>query len=132
MKVSASKIWNELNRKEIEFSQKKKMQGEDSPPVPPLPPQRGGRRGHPLRKLRQKIARRYNNRESLHAVLHGLDVIVCPSRNRGTHRRRWRNKTCVRHGEDRRVGKGEGVGDGAGGYHHGTRTTGVSCRRRLL
>ena len=106
--------------------------GEDSPPVPPLIPQRRGGQGHPLRKLRQKTTRRYYKRESLHAVLHGRDVIVCPSRNRGTHIQRWKNKTCARHGEDRGGGKGVGERDSSGGYHHGTRTTGVSCRRRLL
>ena len=57
---------------------------------------------------------------------------VCPSISRGAHRRRWQNKTCARHGEDRGGRKRGGERDGAGGYHHGTRTTGVSCRRRLL
>ena len=42
------------------------------------------------------------------------------------------NKTCARHGEDRGGGKGKGGGDGTGGNHHGTSTTGLSCRQRLL
>ena len=79
-----------------------------------------------------KTAHRYYKRESLHAVFHGGDVIVCLSSNRETHRWIWQNKTCARHGEDRGGGKGEGGGGGVGGNHHGTRTTGVSCRRRLL
>ena len=106
--------------------------GEEYTAVPLPPPQSGGRRGRPHRKLRQKTAHRYYKHESLHAVLHGRGVIVCPSSNRGTHRRRWRNKTCARHSEYRGGRKEEGGGDVAGGYHHGTRTTGVSCRRRLL
>ena len=80
----------------------------------------------------QKTTRRYYKRESLHSILHRCDVSDCPSSNRGTHRRRWQNKICARHGEDRGGGKGEGGEGGAGGNHHGTRTTGVSCRWRLL
>ena len=106
--------------------------GEYSPPVPPYPPQRGGGTGRPLRKLRQKTARRYKNCASLQTVLHGSDVIVCPSSNIGTHKQRWRRKTCALCGEDRGGGTGEGGGDGAGGNHHGTRPTGGSCRQRLL
>ena len=78
------------------------------------------------------MARRYYKHESLHAVLHGRDFSDFPSSNRGTHRQRWQNKTCAHHGEDQGDRKGEGGRDGAGGNHHGTSTTGVSCRRRLL
>ena len=105
--------------------------GKGSPPVPP-PPLQGGGWGRPLQKFCKKTARRYYKRESLHAVLHGRDVIVCPSSNRGTHRQRWRYKTCAHCGEDWGGGTGEGGGDSAGGNHHGTRTTSVSCRQRLL
>ena len=106
--------------------------GEESPPVPSPPPQRGGGRGRPLRKLCRKTAHRYKNHTSLHTVLHGSDVIVCPSSNRGTHRRRWRRKTCACRGEARGGRTREGGGDGAGGNHHGTRQTGGSFRQRLL
>ena len=65
-------------------------------------------------------------------MLHGSDVIVCTSSNRGTHIQRRRYKTCSRRGEYQGGGKGEGGGDGAGGNHHGTGPTGGSCRQRLL
>ena len=107
------------------------ISGECPPPILTPPPQKGGARTPPS-KLRQKTARRYNKRKSLRAVLHGRDVSDYPPSNRGSHRRRWRAKTCARPGQVRRVGRGEGGGGGSGGKHHGTSTTGLSCRRRLM
>ena len=52
---------------------------------------------------------------SFHPVLHGGDVTVCPARDRGTHRRRWRKLTCARRRKVRGGGTGEEWGDGAGG-----------------
>ena len=78
------------------------------------------------------MARRYNKRNSLSSVLHGRDVSDCLPRNRGKHRRRWQTKNCAHHGQYRGGRKGEGGGDIAGDKHHGTSTTGLSCRRRLL
>ena len=52
--------------------------GEDSPPVPPPPTAKGGGVRTPPSKIAPKTARRYYKRKSLHAVLHGRDVIDCP------------------------------------------------------
>ena len=109
-----------------------KILGEDSPTVltpPPPSPQRGGGQGHPLRKLRQKRARRYYKCKYLRAVLHGCNVSNYRPSNRGSHRRILRAKTCVCPGQVRR---GKGGGDGAGGKHHGTSTIGLSCWWYLL
>ena len=65
-------------------------------------------------------------------MLHGRDIIVCPSSNRETHRQRWRETTCARRGEDQGDEKGGGRGYSSGGNHHCTGTTGGSYRRRLL
>ena len=96
------------------------------------PTTKGGGWGIPLRKLREKTAHRYKSCTSFHTVLNGSDVTVCPSRNRGTHRQRWRGNTCARCGKAWGGGTGEERGDGAGGNHHGNRQTDGSCQRRLL
>ena len=79
----------------------RKISPRSSPPTT-----KGKGRGSPHRKLCKKSAHRYDSCTSFHPVLHGGDVTMCPSRNRGTHRRRWRETTCARHGESRGGGTG--------------------------
>ena len=88
--------------------------GEKSPPVPPPPPQRGKGEDAPFKNCAKNGAW-VGFQHIFSPVLHGGDVTVCPARDRGTHRRRWRKPTCACRGEDRGGGTGEERGDGAGG-----------------
>ena len=87
----------------------RKISPRSSPPTT-----KGEGRERPLRKQREKKARRYRLRTSFHPVLHGGDVTACPARDRGTRRRRWRKLTCARLREVGGGGTGEEGGDGAG------------------